>query len=223
MNRNRNIGRFAAVLWLCAFALEAAAAGKGETSTIEGRLELVAGSGQSLRAEEVSDGVVYFLPKAGAEPASPGRYSVDTRAKGFSPAVLAVPVGSTVAFPNSDSIMHNVYSRSPNNAFDFGFYGAGQTRQHTFTRAGLVLVNCNVHQSMRANILVLATRYFVRPGRDGRFRIADVPAGPGTLVFWHPRGAPASLQIEVPAKVPKQRIVATKPPLSAHSHEEHNR
>jgi plastocyanin len=215
-------GRCVAVVVLFAFAMQAYPQKGGGTTTLEGRLELVAGSGQSVRSGEVSDGVVYFLPKSGAQPAKPGRFSINTRAKGFSPAVLAVPLGSTVAFPNSDAIMHNVYSRSPSNPFDFGFYGAGQVREHTFDRAGLVLVNCNVHQTMRANILVLATQYYARPGRDGRFRIPGVPAGPGTLVFWHPRGAPVSLEIDAPARPPTQRIAVTKPPLSGDQHQGHS-
>ena len=184
-------------------------------------MELTAGAQQAVDAGEVSDGVVYFLPKAGAPAPRPGRFSVVTRSKGFSPAVLVVPVGSTVAFPNADTILHNVYSRSPANGFDFGFYGPGQNRQHVFTRPGLVLVNCSVHQSMRANILVLATPHYVRPDRNGRFRLEGVPQGPGTLVFWHPRGAPTSLQLDAPGPVPKQRIVATKPPLVAGQHEGH--
>lgn len=195
-------------------AASAAAAGR-----IEGRMELVASGSQRIERGEVADGVVYFLPDAGTAPPPPGRFSVDTRSKGFSPAVLAVPVGSTVSFPNSDTILHNVYSRSGANAFDLGFYGSGQTRQHVFARAGLVLVNCSVHQTMRANILVLSTPHYTRPDREGRFRLDALPAGQGTLVFWHPRGTATSLKIAAPATVPAQRIVATKPPLGLHRHD----
>ena len=208
-------------LFMWALHADAAPEGARAAANIEGRLELAAGGGQTVSAGEVADGVVYFLPKAGATPPRPGRFSIDTRSKGFSPAVLAVPVGSTVSFPNSDTILHNVYSRSGSNGFDLGFYGSGQSRQHTFGRAGLVLVNCSVHQSMRANILVLATPHYARPDRNGRFRLEGVPPGPGTLVFWHPRGAPASVQLAAPGPVPKQRIVATKPPLVAGQHEGH--
>ncbi|MFZ5637631.1 MAG: hypothetical protein ACOY82_13710 [Pseudomonadota bacterium] len=224
MNTNRVLGmRIAAILLSTMSALHAVAAGRDAPGVIEGRVELAAGARQAVEAGEVSDGVVYFLPKAGAPTPRPGRFSVDTRSKGFSPAVLVVPVGSTIAFPNSDTILHNVYSRSPTNGFDFGFYGPGQSRQHVFARPGLVLVNCSVHQAMRANVLVLATPYFVRPERDGRFRIADVPGGEGTLVFWHPRGAPVSVAVAAPATVPRQRIVATKPPLATDRHEGHAR
>lgn len=199
------------------------AASAAAGARLEGRMELVASGSQRVERGEVADGVVYFLPDAGVEPPPPGRFSVDTRSKGFSPAVLAVPVGSTVSFPNSDTILHNVYSRSGANAFDLGFYGSGKARQHVFRRAGLVVVNCSVHQTMRANILVLATPHYARPDREGRFRLDDLPSGQGTLVFWHPRGAAASVKIAAPATLPVQRIVATKPALVLHRHDHGSR
>lgn len=143
---------------------------------------------------------------------------MDTRSKGFSPSLLVVPQGSTVSFPNSDTILHNVFSRSGANGFDLGFYGAGVSREHTFRRAGLVVVNCSVHQSMRANILVLSTPYFARPDRSGRYRLEGLPSGSGSLVFWHPRSAPTSVQVTVPSEaIPAQRLIASKPPIDAHA------
>lgn len=191
--------------------------------SIRGSVELVDGPRQSVSAGEVADTVVYFLLKSGGAAPKPQRFAIDTRSKGFTPSVLVVPVGSTVAFENSDTILHNVFSRSGANAFDLGFYGQGQSRERTFTRTGLVVVNCSVHQNMRANVLVLGTPYFARPDAKGRFRIDGVPPGAGTLVIWHPRGAPASIELQGAANVPKQRIVVTKPPLDPHRHERSSR
>ncbi len=193
------------------------------SASIRGSMEISEGPRQSVASGEVTDAVVYFLPKAGAVAPKAQRFTVDTRSKGFKPSVLVVPVGSTVGFENSDSILHNVFSRSGANGFDLGFYGPGQTRQHTFARTGLVVVNCSVHQNMRANVLVLGTPYFTRPDKKGRFQIDGLPPGAGTLVIWHPRGAPISLELEGPTKVPKQRIVATKPALDPNAHEGHGR
>ena len=190
---------------------------------IRGSVELMEGPRQSVNPSETSDAVVYFLPKAGAVAPKPQRFTVDTRSKGFNPTLLVAPVGSTVAFENSDTILHNVFSRSGANGFDLGFYGPGQTREHTFARTGLVVVNCSVHQNMRANVLLLGTPYFTRPDKKGRFRIDGVPSGTGTLVIWHPRGAPISLELDGPANVPKQRIIATKSPLDPNAHEGHGR
>ena len=178
---------------------------------ISGTLKLVAGSGQSVSAGEISEGLVYFLPKAGSPKPKPGRYSINTRSKGFVPETLVVTQGSTVRFPNVDTIIHNVYSRSPGNTFDLGYYGPGKSPEYTFNSAGLAIVNCTVHHTMRANVVVLATPYYARPGKDGRYQIKDIPAGPGTLVFWHPRATARSVQAVAPqANGGVQTLVASK-------------
>ena len=137
-----------------------------------------------------------------------------TFTQGFSPNVQVVPVGSTVGFANSDVIPHNVFSVTPGAGFDLGTYAPGETRSTQFNKPGLVAVNCNLHASMRANVLVLATPHFARPQPDGRFTLRDVPAGPGTLVFWHPRARAQSQAVTVPMQQPAQsRLVASLPPL----------
>jgi plastocyanin len=182
-------------------------------SSISGTLKLVAGSGQSVSAGEISEGLVYFLPKAGSPKPKPGHFKVNTRSKGFSPETLVVPQGSTVAFPNVDTIIHNVYSRSPGNTFDLGYYGPGKSPDYTFNTPGLAIVNCTVHATMRANVVVLATPYYARPGKDGRYLIKDVPAGPGTLVFWHPRAVAKSLHTSAPlGSGTTETLVASKSP-----------
>ena len=181
--------------------------------SISGSLKLVAGQGQSVSAGEVSEGLVYFLPKAGNPKPKPGRFSINTRAKGFIPETLVVPLGSTVRFPNVDTIIHNVYSRTPGNSFDLGYYGPGQSPEYTFNTAGLAIVNCTVHHTMRANVVVLATPYYTRPDKSGHYQIKDVPLGPGTLVFWHPRAAAKSLQASAPlAAAATQTLIASKSP-----------
>ena len=179
---------------------------------LAGKLELVAGGRERVTAGEVAEGLVYFLPKSGAAAPKPGTFSVDTRSKGFSPAVLVVPVGSTVRFPNRDSILHNVFSRTPGSTFDFGYYGPGESKQRVFSKPGLVIVNCNVHHNMRADIVVLATPYYTRPDRNGRYSLQGLPKGPGTLVFWHPRADAQQVTINLPQSTAvTRRLVASKP------------
>jgi plastocyanin len=191
-------------------------------ATLRGRVELVGDGRQDVHAGEIADTVVYYLPKDVELRPTPGRFTMDTRSKGFSPSLLVVPQGSTVSFPNRDTILHNVFSRSGANGFDLGFYGAGVSRENTFRRAGLVVVNCSVHQSMRANILVLSTPHYARPDRSGRYRLDGLPPGSGSLVFWHPRSAPTSVKITVPSEaIPTQRLIASKPPIDAHAAGKH--
>ena len=192
-------------------ATEAAPA-KTVGNGVAGRLELVAGGREGIVSGEVAEGLVYFLPKGGSAAPKPGSYTVDTRSKGFSPSVLVVPVGSTVRFPNRDSILHNVFSRTPGSTFDFGFYGPGETRQQVFSKPGLVVVNCNVHHNMRVDVVVLSTPYYTRPDRNGRYSLAGLPKGPGTLVFWHPRANAQQVTVNLPVDAAVTRkLIASKP------------
>lgn len=186
--------------------------------SIQGTLELVAGQKQSVDAGEVADGLVYFLPKAGNPKPKPGYFTVRTHSKGFSPSLLVVTAGSTIAFPNRDTVLHNVFSRTPGATFDLGNYGPGQSRQQVFTKPGLITVNCSVHHTMRATVVVMATPYYTRPDRNGRFELTGLPSGAGTLVYWHPRSAAATTQISLPdANAQKQRLIATKPRSDHHA------
>ena len=99
---------------------------------------------------------------------------MSTRRKQFLPRVLAIGAGESVRFPNEDPILHNVFSQSPDNAFDTGQYGRGEGKTTRFDKPGLVRVYCNVHHSMVGHILVLDTPHFTRPSSDGRFRLTDV-------------------------------------------------
>ena len=189
-----------------------------EMQIIKGRLELTEGARQRVTPGEIAEGLVYFLPTAGAPLPKPGTFSISTQSKAFNPNYLVVPVGSTVSFPNSDTVLHHVYSRTPGSTFDLGTFGPGESRQAVLKKAGLVIVNCNVHSSMRANVLVLATPYYTRPGKDGSFQLKDVPVGSGTLVFWHPRSNAESLPFEAGRTTPVVKsLVATKAGLEAHS------
>lgn len=195
-----------------------AAAKPAPVVSIQGKLELVAGQKQRVDAGEVADGLVYFLPKAGNPKPKPGFFTVRTHSKGFSPSLLVVPAGSTIAFPNRDTVLHNVFSRTPGATFDLGNYGPGQSRQQVFAKPGLITVNCSVHYTMRAMVLVMATPYYTRPDRNGRFELTGLPSGPGTLVYWHPRTAAATTQISLPnATAQKQTLVATKPRSDHHA------
>ena len=198
-------------------AAEVATSPKVAAASLSGRLQLVAGARQQIAPGEVADGLVYFLPKSGGSKPKPGRYTIATQNKGFSPNLLVVPVGSTVAFPNKDSILHNVYSRTPGAEFNLDTYAPGESRQVVMRTPGLVIVNCNVHHNMRANIVVLSTPYYTRPAKDGSFRLENLPPGPGTLVFWHPRSNAVSQPVNAgeSAAIVKQ-LTASKPRLDAH-------
>ncbi|MGH7537975.1 MAG: cupredoxin domain-containing protein, partial [Gemmatimonadales bacterium] len=78
---------------------------------------------------DLGDAVVYL--EGGGEAPPPARFDVTISDKVFSPHVLVVPAGSTVAFPNHDPFDHNVFSVSEPNSFDLGLYGRGEGKSQT--------------------------------------------------------------------------------------------
>jgi plastocyanin len=131
--------------------------------------------------------VVYLetAPLRAFEEAELPRAVMDQRNQTFVPWVIAVPVGTTVDFPNSDSTFHNVFSLSKARRFDLGRYPRGQARSVRFDRPGVVRVFCEIHSHMNAYILVFAHRYFATTDAAGRYRIAGIPKGDYRLVLWH--------------------------------------
>lgn len=109
---------------------------------------------------------------------------LDQRNLRFTPHVLPVVRGTTVAFPNSDQIPHNVFSASEARMFNLGTYAVGETRTVTFNQAGVVELLCNVHPEMSAYILVLDTPYFTPTDKRGAVRIQNIIPGTYSLQFW---------------------------------------
>ena len=110
---------------------------------------------------------------------------IEQKNRRFVPDLLVVPVGATVSFPNLDPIFHNVFSLSKPKNFDLGNYPQGQTRMVTFTKPGVVLVNCRLHTNMAASIVVAPNRWCTKVDPSGRFLLRNVPAGQHTIVAWH--------------------------------------
>ena len=64
--------------------------------------------------------IVYAEPVDKPAPVRPLTARLSQKDKTFAPAILAVPVGSTIEFPNDDPIFHNVFSLSAPAPFDLG-------------------------------------------------------------------------------------------------------
>jgi hypothetical protein len=97
-------------------------------------------------------------------------------------------MGTTIDFPNSDSVRHNVLS-PPDccKQFNLGTYDVGVVKHVTFDKPGEIPLLCNVHAEMSAFVLVLENPYFSLTGKDGVFKIENVPTGTYKLCAWHER------------------------------------
>lgn len=122
---------------------------------------------------------------------------IDQRDSTFVPHVLAVAVGTTVDFPNHDTILHNVYSASPAKRFDLGMYDPGETRSVTFDAPGVVRLGCNVHPKMEAFVVVHTNPWVGVSDASGTYRVTGVPAGTYELRVWHETLAGRSVPVTI--------------------------
>jgi len=131
--------------------------------------------------------VVYLesAPRGAFEPSDAGRAVMDQRNETFVPHVLAITAGTTVDFPNSDRIYHNVFSLSKTKSFDLGRYAVGRSKAIRFDRPGIVRVFCDIHSHMNAFILVFSHPFYAMTDTEGRYRIDDVPPGAYSVVAWN--------------------------------------
>lgn len=151
------------------------------------------------RPRELRPAVVYLesAPR-GAFEGSEARATMDQRNETFVPHVLAITVGTTVDFPNSDLTFHNVFSLSKAASFDLGRYPKGRSKTIRFDRPGVVQVFCDIHSHMSAYILVFAHRYFAVTDTEGRYAIDHVPPGTYSLVVWHEGAIRETRAVTVP-------------------------
>ena len=129
--------------------------------------------------------VIYIegpFPRPAAEPSA----QMVQKDLNFQPYLLPVQAGTRVEFPNLDDTYHNIFSYSPAKRFDLGRYRSDERPIPSvlFDVPGMVTVRCDIHEHMRAIILVLDTPHFVISGTDGTFSLKGLPEGNYVLKAW---------------------------------------
>lgn len=134
----------------------------------------------------------------------PGRAPTNISAKviqehfQFLPATLPIQVGTTVEFPNLDDTYHNVFSYSKPKRFDLGRYRKDEKPATvTFDQPGVIKLYCEIHEHMRATILVLDTPYFTSTATNGAFRLGHLPTGKFTIKAWIDEKTVLKREVEV--------------------------
>lgn len=114
---------------------------------------------------------------------------IDQIDKEFVPGVTVVTAGSQVSFPNSDDILHHVYSFSPAKTFNIPLYGRGENNDYfeTFLTAGVVEIGCNIHDWMLAYIYVAESELTALTDSNGQAILSELPTGDYMVRVWHPR------------------------------------
>lgn len=145
----------------------------------------------------------------------------------FVPDLLVIPVGSTIDFPNDDSVSHQIYSFSPAKTFQLALYRGKPYPPVRFDKPGLITIGCNIHDTMLAYIVVTDARSSGLTNTEGVWSASDLPRGKYRIDVWHPRArsAPAELQRELTIGEPDHAeltVQLSKPllpaPLPGHPH-----
>lgn len=144
-------------------------------------------------------GVIMLTPtKGGYKKRVAKTRIIEQRGKEFAPHVMAIPVGSTVSFPNFDQIYHNVFSLSKTRAFDLGMYKNGETREMKFDKPGIVRLGCNLHAAMSAYLIVVKAPHYVVVDKDGKFSFKALKPGTYTVQVWNElSGEPMTAEVEI--------------------------
>jgi len=159
--------------------LVAALAVAANAGTISGKVSGVSG-----------ESVVYVDTIAGKTFPAPDKHPlIDQKGLMFQPHVVAIQVGTTVDFLNSDTVAHNVFWTSVGGnkklTHNLGTWPKGEKRSFKFDNPGAVPLLCNVHPEMAGYIVVSPTPYFANTDKSGEYKIENVPDGAYSVVAWH--------------------------------------
>jgi len=189
------LNRFMKLALVALFAGALVPAGTLSGNTLSGKV--TGGKGPSVVYVEAIPGKTF--------PAPDKPLVVDQKGLLFQPHVLAVPVGATVEFLNSDKVAHNIFwpaiSGNKKMSHNMGTWPTGQKRSFKFDTAGVVPLLCNVHPEMSAYVIVTPTPYFAVTDADGSFKIADLPEGQFTVTAWREGMKAQSKPVKVAGEV----------------------
>ena len=119
-------------------------------------------------------------------PAAPIKAIMDQVNLAFEPDVLVLPVKSSVQFPNSDVVRHQVYSFSPAHRFQLPLYRGKPYPPIVFEQPGVITLGCNIHDNMLAYIVVTDAPFYGRTDAAGSWAAPAVPGGRYRVRVWHP-------------------------------------
>jgi plastocyanin len=141
--------------------------------------------------------VLYLLPAPGSKAKVHPDYDklpepalLDNKNCRFEPHVVALRTGQKLTIGNSDPVGHNTKAEFFNNTPFNDLIPAGGKIEKTFMAAETAptKVECSIHPWMNGYVLVRDNPYYAVTDAEGKFKIANVPAGEHTFVVWHETG-----------------------------------
>jgi plastocyanin len=165
----------------------------------------------------VPEAVVYAEPIGRPVPAQVNvpHATIDQVHKRFVPAVIVIRAGTEVRFPNSDNFRHSIYSFSAAKVFTVKLYSGRQAPPVVFDKPGLVVLGCNIHDTMAAWVVVVDTPFFAKSTVGGEAVIRDLEVGDYRLSAWYPAStfAPVVSQVHVADEPVTTRVQVEVSPL----------
>lgn len=149
------------------------------------------------KVKNASNAVIWLTPAGSRTPDLPPQTAIprlEQKDKAFHPALVVVPVGGKVEFPNQDPFFHNVFSLYDGKRFDLHLYETGAAPIVKFDRPGVSYIFCNIHPEMGAVVIALNTPYYGISRENGEITIPNVPAGTYHMRVFHASAASADLQ-----------------------------
>ena len=127
---------------------------------------------------------------------------LDQKGCEYIPSILAVQTDQKIAVKNSDPVLHNVHSvpaaDSGNKDRNEAQLPNGSDLTFSFSKPESFLkVKCDVHQWMFAWVSIFDHPYFAVSGKDGSFKIANVPPGKYKLQAAHRKAGTVTQDIEI--------------------------
>jgi plastocyanin len=173
---------------------------------------LVLGAGNSMANVVVK--VVSGLPAGKTWPAPTTPVTMDQIGCQYVPHVLGVMVGQPFKVLNSDGVLHNVHSLPKvNRSFNMAMPPTRKEATETFTKAeGMFVVKCDVHPWMQSFVGVFDHPFFAVTGTDGKFSLANLPAGTYEIEAWHEKLGTQKSTVTVGASDTKTASFKFAPP-----------
>jgi plastocyanin len=113
--------------------------------------------------------------------------------KRFQPEQLVIRTDRKVDFPNSDNIRHHVYSFSRAKTFELKLYADKPESPVTFPKHGVVVLGCNIHDTMIAYIFVSRSAHTTVTESSGKATLDKALANKFNI--WHKQQAIGPEQI----------------------------
>jgi plastocyanin len=142
---------------------------------------------------------------------------LDQKGCHYTPHVLGVRAGQTLAISNSDDTLHNVHALpTANGEWNQGQALKNMVNEKVFTaREVMIPFKCDVHNWMRAYVGVMDHPYYAVTRGGGKFELKNLPAGTYTVAAWHEKLGTQSQSVTVGDKESKEIAFTFKAPAAA--------